>query len=123
MVRDFRDSFRDFKNRAQVRLVSFPRRSRDGGENDLAFRQYFRDVGCKAQSAVSDPFLHEFLQARFINGAFPALAFLYFLLVYIDSANLMPEFREAGGGNQSNVAGSYYRDFHITLLIVFRFTG
>lgn len=55
---------------------------------------------------------NEFLQSRFKDGTLPFLQHLHFYLVDIHARDGMPQFREARGGDETDIAGAHDGDPH-----------
>ena len=105
----------------EVRMaIAAPRRSTDGDEDRIGFRNRRRKIGGERQALLADVAGNERRQARLENRYFAPLERGNTVGTLVDADNRVAKIRETGARNQPDIAGPNHRNTHAFSVVVVR---
>jgi hypothetical protein len=103
---------RDFFDEAQIHRTVRLRRRGHGDENHVGFLDALGGAAGERQPSGGDIFLHEFFESRLINRDAAGLEQFDLGRVVVHAHDLMPDFGEAGAGDQADVTRADEGELH-----------
>jgi hypothetical protein len=106
------DTPRRIEHMLQVSGTIFIGRRTDSNKLDLAVRDTSYDVGRKFQSPSCAVAYYDVCQSRFMNRNTTAVQKINLPMVHIEAEHVIPEFRQTGSSDQTDVTRTDNRDIH-----------